>query len=388
MARKPPSAPHVDSEHLLALARRKSAESRSELARMISAFFDQKKDLLSDRARSLIYDILHQIITDVETSVRVHLSEILADRSEAPRDLIRFLGNDVFQVAEPILLRSQVLMDEDLIEIIRHRTLEHQMSVAARRNVSETISHELVQAGHESVILRLLHNTDSRISRQTMEYLIEKSRDMNSLQEPIVRRDDLEEDLARKMVFWVSAALRSYILETWRLDPGLVDEALEKTIIKERRLYALAGRKFVPGQDLVATLMSTRRDRVTLMMAALREGEVPLFISMFRQISGLRARLVRRLLFEPGGEGLAIVCRAVQLDRESFKDIYILSRMARAGAGENVANDPNPDSALEFFDSVSHEAAERVIQQWSRGADFLSAVRDLQVAGARGDGHG
>ncbi|GAB6054107.1 DUF2336 domain-containing protein [Magnetospira thiophila] len=384
MADQPTAGGPIDSNYLLALARKKSTQSRSELAKMVAAFFNHGEDVLNDRARSLIYDILHQIITDVESSVRLNLSEILSEHKAAPRDLLRFLGNDDFAVAEPILLHSKVLMDEDLIEIIRHRTLEHQMAIAARRNVSETLSHALAMTGEEGVILRLLHNTDSVISRQTMEYLVEKSRTMSAIQEPIVRRSDLDEDLARKMVFWVSAALRSYILETWRLDPALVDEALEKTIIKERRLYELSGRKFVPGQDLVSTLMATQEDRMKLLVAALHEGEVPLFISMFRQVSGLRARLVRRILFEPGGEGLAIACRAIGLNREAYADIYVLSRMARAGAGEDIGSDPEPSTALDFFDSVTHEAADRVVKMWSRGADFLSAVRELQMTGKRG----
>ncbi|CCQ74694.1 DUF2336 domain-containing protein [Magnetospira sp. QH-2] len=384
MADKPADDAAVDSNYLLALARKKSKQSRSELAKMVAAFFNTGSDELNDRARSLIYDILHQVIADVENSVRHNLSEVLSEQDTAPRDLLRFLGNDEFAVAEPILLHSQVLMDEDLIEIIRHRTLEHQMAIAARRNISSDLSHELALTGEESVILRLLHNGDSDISRQTMEYLVEKSRTMSSIQEPIVRRNDLDEDLARKMVFWVSAALRSYILETWRLDPALVDEALEKTIIKERRLYELAGRKFVPGQDLISTLMATQEDRMQLLVAALHEGEVPLFISMFRQVSGLRARLVRRILFEPGGEGLAIACRAIGLNRDAYGDIYVLSRMARAGAGEDIATDPEPKTALDFFDSVTHEAAERVVKLWSRGTDFLSAVRELQLSGDRG----
>ena len=45
-------------------------------------------------------------------------------------------------------------------------------------------------------------------------------------------------------------------------------------------------------------------------VTALNEGEVPLFVGLFSRFAEIREYLVTRILFEPGGEGLAIACRA------------------------------------------------------------------------------
>lgn len=55
-----------------------------------------------------------------------------------------------------------------------------------------------------------------------------------------------------------------------------------------------------------------------MLTTALREGEVPLFIALFAKVSKLREYLIQRLVFEPGGEGLAIACRAIGMSEKEF----------------------------------------------------------------------
>ena len=57
------------------------------------------------------------------------------------------LANDDIEVAYPILAFNKVLQDADLIEVIRHRTLEHQLVIAIREDVSEAVSDALVRTG-------------------------------------------------------------------------------------------------------------------------------------------------------------------------------------------------------------------------------------------------
>ena len=122
----------MDGEYLFRLARQKSAESRSVLAATISDLFSEDKGALSERERAMMFDILHKIIHDVEMTVRRRLSEKMADYRDVPRHLISILANDTIEVAYPILSRSLVLQDRDLIEIIQQRTREHQMAIATR----------------------------------------------------------------------------------------------------------------------------------------------------------------------------------------------------------------------------------------------------------------
>ena len=67
-------------------------------------------------------DILRRLIRDVEVTVRKALAGRLAGEASAPPDLIKPLANDEIEVAHSILLKSEVLQDIELIEIIEHRS--------------------------------------------------------------------------------------------------------------------------------------------------------------------------------------------------------------------------------------------------------------------------
>ncbi|MHA1569732.1 MAG: DUF2336 domain-containing protein, partial [Alphaproteobacteria bacterium] len=125
--------------HLLDLARNKTLAAREELVETVSDLFFDDHRILSDHERSLMTDILRQLIHDVEMAVRRKLADRLADQPNAPHELVLTLANDEIEVAHPILLNSEVLHDVELIEIVRHRTLEHQLAIAMRRGVDEPV---------------------------------------------------------------------------------------------------------------------------------------------------------------------------------------------------------------------------------------------------------
>ena len=122
----------VRPEHFLRLARDKSARGREELFEAVSDLFVAEPEAFSDKERALMQAILHQLIRDAELSVRRPFSEKLATIPTVPRDLIKMLANDEIEVAGPVLKKSTALQDLDLVEVIRNRTIEHQLAIAIR----------------------------------------------------------------------------------------------------------------------------------------------------------------------------------------------------------------------------------------------------------------
>ena len=367
----------IDSEYLYGLARDKSVAGRMALAETISDLFLQRGCTLTERERTLMFSILRHMIHDAEMSVRRVVSAQLAERDDAPRDLVQRLANDEIEVAYPILTKSTVLHDTDLIEVIQQRTLEHQMAIAIRQSVSEAVSGALVQTGNENVIGTLLENSNARISDATMEYLVDEAKRVDTFQEPILRRHDLDPRLAKRMFLWVSAALRQYILENSGLSQTDTDDLLEKAALEEIDAVASPDRPKRKAEDLVAELDTQGKVTPDLLVQTLSEGEVGLFMAMFRQFTGLRELLVMRLVFEPGGEGLAIACKAVGIDSEDFSSIFALSRKARPGSDTTLKR--NSRKILDFYDRITEDAAKEVVRRWRRDMDYLAAIRELEV---------
>jgi uncharacterized protein (DUF2336 family) len=368
----------LETQQLFRLARDRSVAARQALTATVTDLFFARGDALTDRERALMTEILRQLINDVESSVRRALAEKLAGQKDAPRDLVLALANDEIVVAQAILMHSEILRDEELIEVIHHRTLEHQLAVAMRKSVSETVSDALVNGGNVDVIAALLENHGARISAETMEYLVEQSQRVDTYQNPLLRRPELDPELARRMLWWVSAALRQHILDKFPIKPSDFDDALEASA------NDLAAAPMLPAsrksEHLVDSLSQIETIEPHLLVETLRQGEIALFEAMLAKLTGIKPMVIRRLLFAHGGEGLAIACRVIDIETPVFASIFLLSRKARP-------NEPPPARGevthlLEFYERISVDAAHQMVSTWQRGTDFLRAVRQIENAGA------
>ena len=365
----------IDGKYLMDLARDKSAERRQLLAETISDLFNGKKRVLTDRERALMFDILRKMLHNAEMAVRRIVSEQLADVPDAPRDLVKMLANDEIEVAYFVLRDSPVLQEQDLIEVIRHRTLEHQLAIAVRESVPEKVSDELVKAGEESVITSLLKNSGAKISLATMEYLVEESKRVDAFQEPMLRREDLEPEFAKRMYMWVSAALRKYIVENFDFDRRVLDDLLEKAA---RAQAAANGDAPNTKTDALAAEVDNEGLGLTKMMIrALKDGEVFLFEAMFRRLTGLHTTLIKRILFEPGGEGLAVACKASEISTGDFSTIFSLSRMSRPAV--DPIDHEGIQRVLAFYDRLSTAAARDVVSRWRRDIDYQKAIHEVEL---------
>ena len=179
------------------------------------------------------------------------------------------------------------------------------------------------------------------------------------------------------MFMWVSAALRQFVLDSYPLDAEVVDDLLERAAVESVAALTAPGRTPSKAAELAAKLHESKAVTPDLLIAVLQEGEVSLFISMFQRLTGLRENLVRRMAFEPGGEGLAIACKAAGLGKAAFSAIFALTRKARPGAERTLARDLR--LALGFYDRISETGAHQVVVRWKRNMGYLTAIRELEL---------
>jgi uncharacterized protein (DUF2336 family) len=155
-----------------------------------------------------------------------------------------------------------------------------------------------------------------------------------------------------------------------------MESAIEEAIADHKANHARPNKP----SELADRLVEEGKNSPRLLVQLLRQGEVPLFEALFAKMSGIRVRLLRRLLFEPGGEALAIVCRAIGIEKSDFATIFMLSR--RAHAGDRVTNPHELSKVLEFFDRLKPDVAQKVLSRWQRSSEYLNALRLLEDAQA------
>ncbi|MBT6442647.1 MAG: DUF2336 domain-containing protein [Alphaproteobacteria bacterium] len=369
----------VSADDLFELARDKTEDGRRQLLETVSDLFLGDGESLSDRERVLMGEILRQLIHEMEVTVRRDLAEKLADNPNVPSALIVDLANDEAMVAHEILMRSDVLQDVDLIEIIQHRTLQHQLAVTMRKEISDIVTRALVDAGDEDVITSLLNNHGAKFSREVMEYLVSESKRVDTYQNPLVHRPDLPPDLAQRMYWWVSAALRKHIFENFSMDRDALDDAMNDAgLANDTASTGGPGNSDEPSK-LVDRIAEVGELDEHFLVTALRQGEVALFEAAMCKMTELRPTVFRRILFESGGEALALLCRAIDLDIETFLTVYELSRKAKDGQNGNLSEERV--KLRNLYESANREDAEKVLKRWRRSAEYLHALNKVDGDG-------
>lgn len=364
---------------LVRLARQKTAQSRRRLFENMTDLFLTDEGRLSEHERALMNDIMIKLVRTVERELRRELSEFFARTDVNLPDVVRLLANDEIEVARPVLEKSKLLHDADLIEIIRMRTDEHRLAIALRDEVSEDVSNALVEYGNTDVIEALLRNEDASLSQRAMEYLVSESRRIDRFSEPLVNRSDLPAELAYRMYWWVAAALRRKIVSEFDVDPLIVDEAMRHVTHG-----ALAERQdtegsYVKAQRLVRRLSETGDLTIEFLLGSLRQRRIAVFVAGLAELGAIDFRTAWRIFNDPGGESLAVLARAIGMERGQFTSIFLLIRQLKDG---NKAQGPGIlKTILALFDSVSTASARGALHYWQQDSAYQVALEELRHVG-------
>ena len=131
----------VESMYLVRLARDRSEAGRRAFADALSDIFVADGTDMSDQER--LAHVRHPASGHSRHRIghaRRGSASISPRCPTCPAIWAKILANDDIEVAYPILTLSTVLLDEDLIEVARNRTIEHQVAIAERPDISEEVS--------------------------------------------------------------------------------------------------------------------------------------------------------------------------------------------------------------------------------------------------------
>lgn len=333
--------------------------------------FDDLSDLfladgaeLSAPERAILFDILTTLIHDVEVMIRVELVDRMADLGDVPHDLVVAMANMKIEIARPLLMRSSVLNDPDLIQIVRERGREHQLSITQRSAVSEIVSDALVELGDATVIEQLLKNPDAEISHTAYDYLVAESRRVERFRQPLISRGDLPPVLAHRMFWWVSDALRRQIVETYSVDDAAVQAVLTQATKTASAKPARSSDD--EAERLVARLGQLDELTERFLVQALRSGRVAVFVAGMAKRARVETRTMRRVVFDTTGEPLAIACHALHFTRQTFATLFLLTHQ-----GKHAMRPDRFERVLEFFDRLDERRTRSALHFWRLDAEYL-----------------
>jgi uncharacterized protein (DUF2336 family) len=178
-----------------ALARAPAAQHVAIL-RDFTALFLQGAASYSDRQLEIFNGVMGRLIGKTDRSALLDISRQLATIGNAPASVICQLSrNDDIAIAGPVLEKSTVLTDENLIDVAKVKSQDHLSAIAGRVQVNEPVSDVLIQRGNADVTRRLLANQGARLSELCFVKLVDGARRDKTLAAAVARRKDVPPEL-------------------------------------------------------------------------------------------------------------------------------------------------------------------------------------------------
>lgn len=333
-------------EKLLELAHQRALKGKGGLAASVAEMCLASKASLTGRELELAFDILRLLVDKVEINVRRHIADYLAERGDVPADLIRSLAMDDIGVAYPILAHNCLLTPDDLVEIAESCSMRHRQAMAIRPHLPQSVTGALVEHDEIEVLTTLLCNETADISEAAMQKLVERSLDIETFREPLVHRQEMTDEMARRIYIWADDTLREFILDAFDVNPASYEAGGENITQAD-----FAGQ---PEADETIPIGET-------FLAFLDADDLDGFEKAFADTLRLPLPAVTMILHDSGPETVAIAAKAADLEEHVFSEI--LCRMAQDTPAGKIKASKEYQRALRYFGQLDCAGATALLDR-------------------------
>lgn len=353
-------------EAFLRWAETARASDRARAASALGRAF-VKSDMAPDE-RNAARIAMTWLLDDPSPQVRLALSEALAESQDAPKVVVVSLAEDQLDIAAPMILRSPLLAESDLVDLVGRGSAQTHALVAARRPLGCGAVAALAEVAGPDALVLMLENEAARFTRLSLRRIAERHGSDINVRCHLLDRDDLPADVRHILMQQVASALCGLPLVQAAIGDKRVDRIAEEA--QASAAITLAGS--VQAEDcrmLVDQLRRSGRLTPAFLMQVLCSGHTDFFAASMNALTGLEERRVRailssgrfhavRALIESAGLGRAIsmiFVEAVLLWRQAEQasppvavgDVlqHLLDRTRKIG--------PLSDQALELMEIVA-----------------------------------
>ena len=299
-------------------------------------------------------DVLTDLIAYVEVEVRQRIAERLALLEYAPRRVMQTLAIETIAIAKPVLSKSLVLEDEDLLMVARVCGPQHLEAIAERAQISSFVTNELMRLGGIEVWERLARNNGATLEEKAVTFLVNRAKENARIQISLIDRQDLPERTIAKLMSEAGEAVRAHLHHTGRSNFVTHLESAEAATAKR----ICEGSNFI-GMDFEEVfnqvMEQTRQVRLNwhhLMDAASRD-DFPRTCAIFACLSGMRLDEVIHWLSRSEVDPALVAFKALGLNRE------LVATLLRTGPWQRILSSKARIDALRTFDRLNTTLAER-----------------------------
>ncbi len=337
--------------------------------------------------RAVTGDLLVEMLRLASHDERKRVASRLAPLAELPNSVARILLRDDPDVAALLIEQCASLSDADLVGCARDAGFEHRLMIAARRGLSEIVTETLFSFGEMEVIEAVLRNTTARLSQLGIETVVGLSRQSPSLCSPLLKRPELRPSGAYVMFWWCAPEDRRTILQRFAVSREVMQEASEDVFpmanqegwsdpVARKALQFIERRQ----RNRAAVEKSPFDNLEHAVMVAARDGLTRETASEIAFLAGIKPLTGAKLLGDPGGEPLAILCKATGMSRVDLTNLWRSMRRPETTADGHIH--PDWERVQITYEMLAVDRAQTVLRYWNWSLSsaltptLLRAIRD------------
>ena len=337
--------------------------------------------------RAVVGDLLVDVLRPATLEERRRVALRLAPLGELPDALKRLLLRDEPPVAAPLLEDCAALSDADLIGCARDATIRHRLMMAARRDLAEAVTDTLLSWGEEPVIAAVLANPSARLTQTSLEGVIALSRSSRELCTALLKRPELRPSGAYVMFWWCGPGDRRVILQRFAVSRDVMQTSVEDVFalaaeegwadpVARKALQFIERRQ----RNRAAIEKSPYADLEAAVAAAAAHGLSRDLVGEIGHLSGVKPLTAAKIMGDPGGEPVAILCKAAGLARSSLQTLW--RSMRRPETTADGAVHPDWSRVQLTYEMLAVDRAQTVLRYWNWSLSsaltptLLRAIRD------------
>src|SRR5262245_36046569 len=231
---------------------------------------------LSDSDRAATESAMTMLLDDPSPLVRLALAEVFAGSERAPPTIVHVLAADQPEVAAPVLERSPLFLDADLVEAVATGESDRQCAIASRAHLPCPVSAAIAEVGSAEACLVLLENACAEIVPFSLDRIVERHGHLAAIRNVLLERADLPVPTRQALVVKLSQTLADFVTSRAWLTAdrakSVTREACEKATV------VLASETPEGGvRPLIRHLRGSGQLTAGLILRALLSGNIELF---------------------------------------------------------------------------------------------------------------
>ena len=305
----------------------------------------------------LFDDVFKVLVEAIELNTRIRLAHRLAADPAAPAVLVRAIAaNDDPAVAAPVLSKSPVLTEPDLIASASTQSQDHLLAIAQRETISAVITDILIERGEQQVVHAVAMNAGAQISDGGFSELVARAGADVELALHVGTRRDIPRDHFLKLLESASTSVCSRLIAANPRLAEVVHETVTEVIDEINGKVRRQSSAHAKARGRIRRLSDWKELREVDVHAGARAQDFEKTVTALAALAGCGIEVAERAVLNENPGAVQIIAKAAGCSWATAKALLLMT------VAERRMSKADLEHARENFEQLERRTAQRVLE--------------------------